>query len=81
MRLAQKYVSASIYPTTWSIEQQFVFRYSVFKTNEILQAINDSKENPFINFYKEKLAEILEKRAGLVGISICYFEHLYQHLH
>ena len=76
MRLAQKYVSASIYPTTWSIEQQFVFRYSVFKTNEILQAINDSKENPFINFYKEKLAEILEKRAGLVGISICYFEQL-----
>lgn len=76
MRLAQKYVSASIYPTSWSIEHQFEFRYSVFKSYEVLQAIVDKKENPFIDFYITKLPEILEKEAGLIGISICYFEQL-----
>lgn len=76
MRLAEKYVSASMYPTSWSIEHQFVFKYSVFKTVEVMQALTDRKENPFIDFYMTKLSEILEKKAGLIGISICYFEQL-----
>ncbi len=75
-RQAQNYVSASVYPTSWSIEHQFTFKYSIFKTKEVLQAVYDKEQNPFIEYYQYKMPEILEKKAGLIGISICYFEQL-----
>ncbi len=75
-RQAQNYVSASVYPTTWSIEHQFTFKYSIFQTKEVLQAVYDQEQNPFIEYYQDKMPEILEKKAGLIGISICYFEQL-----
>ncbi len=73
---AMHYVSAAFYPSTWSVDGQFRFKYSPFKTKEVLQAITDENENPFIDFYHDMLPEIVNKNPQIIGISICYFEQL-----
>lgn len=72
---AMNYVSAAFYPSTWS-DQQFRFKYSPFNSKEVLQALTDKSENPFIDFYNDTMPEIIKKNPKVIGVSICYFEQL-----
>jgi radical SAM superfamily enzyme YgiQ (UPF0313 family) len=46
-------------------------RYSIYSTPDILKALEDEEENPFIEFYdKTAVPEILNEHPDIVGISI-----------
>jgi len=51
----------------------FVMRYRVEHTNEILAAIDDEKENPYIEYFREHTLPQLEKLdPDLIGISLTF---------
>ncbi len=76
LKEAMNYISAAFHPSTWSIDQQFIFKYSPFKTKDILQALKDEKENPFIKFYNDTFPDITKSNPKIIGVSICYFEQV-----
>lgn len=70
LELGLKLASVAYYPTNLTFHA-YDMRYSCRASQDVFAAINDMKENLFIEYFeKTTVPEILEKRPGLVGISI-----------
>ncbi len=69
---AFKLVSAEWYPTVLS-PNSFSMRYSIEREAEVLAAIGDERENPYVEFYRERtIPRIVDLKPDLLGISITY---------
>lgn len=69
---AFKLVSAEWYPTVLS-PNSFAMRHSIEREADVLAAISDEAENPYVEFYRERvLPEIVALEPALIGISITY---------
>lgn len=69
---AFKLISAEWYPTVLS-PNSFSMRYSIEKEPDVLAAIGDERENPYLEFYREiVIPSIVAMRPDLIGISITY---------
>jgi radical SAM superfamily enzyme YgiQ (UPF0313 family) len=63
-------VSALYYPSTLSVYSNST-RYSVYSSHDLMSALGDEGENPFLGFFREHLLDsILDTRPEVVGISI-----------
>ena len=70
LELGLKLVSVAYYPTNLTFHA-YDMQYSCRGSKSVLAAINDRKENLFIDYFEKRtVPEILEKNPGLVGISI-----------
>ncbi len=70
LELGLKLASVAYYPTNLTFHA-YDMRYSCRASQDVFAAINDRKENLFIEYFEKKtVPEILEKRPDLVGISI-----------
>lgn len=70
LELGLKLASSAYYPTNLTFHA-YDMRYSCRSSKEVLAAINDRKENLFIDYFeKNTLSEVLRDNPGLVGISI-----------
>lgn len=69
---AFKLISAEWYPTVLS-PNSFSMRYSIEKEADVLAAIADEAENPYLEFYRERvIPSIVAAKPDLIGISITY---------
>jgi len=76
LELGLKLASSAYYPSNLTFHT-YDMRYSNRSSNEVLEAINDRKENLFIEYFeKYTLPEVLEGNPGLVGISIINISQL-----
>ncbi|WP_295101370.1 radical SAM protein [uncultured Candidatus Kuenenia sp.] len=67
---ALRLMSSLFYPSVMTAVSN-TMRFSVYSSNDILQAIHSERENIFLSFYKEYvLSSILETTPKIVGISI-----------
>ena len=75
--LAYVVLSARYFPTIVS-HQSFSMRYRCDRSGEILSAIHDQQENPFIDLLARKLEDIFREDGvpDVAGISIGYYEQL-----
>ena len=70
LELGLKLASLAYYPTNLTFHA-YDMRYSCRSSKDVLAAINDREENLFIDYFeKNTIPGILEKKPGLVGISI-----------
>lgn len=70
LELGLKLASSAYYPTNLTFHA-YDMRYSCRKSPDVLSAINDRKENLFIDYFEKiTVPEILKDKPGLVGISI-----------
>ena len=70
LELGLKLASVAYYPTNLTFHA-YDMRYSCRMSQDVLTAVNDREENLFIDYFEKKtVPEILEKKPGLVGISI-----------
>lgn len=65
------YTSRSFPGCSWSLKG-FDTTYSTENSGEIIKAARDRKVNPFIPFFKEKMAEIGEMKPDVLGISVAW---------
>ncbi|MCX9085268.1 MAG: PqqD family peptide modification chaperone [Candidatus Methanoperedens sp.] len=76
LELGLKLASSAYYPSNLTFHA-YDMRYSSRSSKEILEAINDRKENLFIEYFENfTLPEILKGTPGLVGISIINISQL-----
>ena len=70
-------LSARYFPSVLSY-QTFSTRYRCDTSSDILKAVNDHQENPFLEIFKQSVSGIVAQNgaADLVGISIGYYEQL-----
>lgn len=69
---AFKLVSAEWYPTVLS-PNSFAMRHSIEREAEVLEAIFDERENPYVEFFRERtIPSIVAQAPDLVGISVTY---------
>lgn len=69
---AFKLISAEWYPTSLT-PNSFAMRHSIEREAEVLAAITDADENPYIEFYREQtIPKIAALKPDLIGISITY---------
>ena len=70
LELGLKLASAAYYPSSLTFHS-YDMRHSCRSSKEVLEAINDRKENLFIEYFeKYTLPEVLEGKPDLIGISI-----------
>jgi len=70
LELGLKLASSAYYPSNLTFHS-YDMRHSCRSSKELLEAINDRKENIFIEYFeKYTLPEVLEGDPGLIGISI-----------
>ncbi|CAG0965088.1 Bacteriochlorophyllide d C-12(1)-methyltransferase [Methanosarcinales archaeon] len=76
LELGLKLASSAYYPSNLTFHS-YDMRYSSRKSSDVLEAINDRKENIFIEYFeKYTLPEVLEGNPGLIGISIINISQL-----
>ena len=76
LELGLKLASSAYYPSNLTFHS-YDMRYSCRSSKAILEAINDRKENIFIEYFeKYTLPEVLKGDPGLVGISIINISQL-----
>src|SRR5659263_307903 len=76
LELGLKLASSAYYPSNLTFHS-YDMRYSCRKSSDVLEAINDRKENIFIEYFeKYTLPEVLEGNPGLIGISIINISQL-----
>jgi anaerobic magnesium-protoporphyrin IX monomethyl ester cyclase len=69
---AFKLISAEWYPTVLS-PNSFAMRWSIEREEDVLAAIADERENPYIEYFREvAIPRIARERPDLIGISITY---------
>jgi anaerobic magnesium-protoporphyrin IX monomethyl ester cyclase len=70
LELGLKLASSAYYPSNLTFHS-YDMRHSCRSSKEVLEAINDRKENLYIEYFeKYTLPEVLEGNPGLIGISI-----------
>src|SRR5659263_702859 len=70
LELGLKLASSAYYPSNLTFHS-YDMRHSCRSSKAVLEAINDRKENLFIEYFeKYTLPEILQENPGLIGISI-----------
>lgn len=70
LELGLKLASSAFYPSNLTFHS-YDMRYSCRSSKAVLEAINDPKENMFMEYFeKYTLPEVLEGNPGLIGISI-----------
>lgn len=73
---ALRVVSASVYPTKITLNS-LGMRYSWASINDIMKAVKDEKENPFIQLFQTSLLHnILDHSPTLIGISVVDFTQI-----
>jgi anaerobic magnesium-protoporphyrin IX monomethyl ester cyclase len=64
------FVSTLYYPTRISVVDN-QWRYSIYSSKEILKAVKDEEENPYLELFRSRLVpDILSQAPDLVGVSI-----------
>jgi len=73
---ALRVVSASFYPTKITLNS-LSMKYSWASINDIMKAVKDEKENPFIQLFQTNLLhDIMDDRPTLIGISVVDFTQI-----
>ena len=63
-------VSSVYFPTRITVVDN-QFSYSIYSSREILKAIHDEEQNPYLDLYRQHfLSSILDEDPGLIGVSI-----------
>ena len=63
-------VSSVYFPTRITVVDN-QFSYSIYSSREILKAIHDEEQNPYLDLYRQHfLSSILDETPGLIGVSI-----------
>ncbi|PWB49618.1 MAG: hypothetical protein C3F06_13685 [Candidatus Methanoperedenaceae archaeon] len=76
LELGLKLASSAYYPSNLTFHS-YDMRYSCRSSKAIIEAINDGRENIFIEYFeKYTLPEVLKDNPGLVGISIINISQL-----
>jgi len=64
------FISTLYFPTRISVVDN-QWRYSIYSSKEILKAVADEQENPYLEIFRDKLVpDILRQAPDLVGVSI-----------
>ena len=64
------FISTLYFPTRISVVDN-QWRYSIYSTKEILKAVADEQENPYLEIFRDKLVpDILGQAPDLIGVSI-----------
>lgn len=69
---AMEFVAAAHHPATWS-PRGFDLSYSSQNSSQVLQAIDDRRENFFLPFLEKQMSAMVETAPDAIGISINYF--------
>jgi len=72
VKRAMEFVSAAHYPVRW-YSRGFSMSYLPTKSDDVINAISDKKENLFISFYLEQLPLIEKLKPDIIGVSINYY--------
>ena len=72
IKRSMEFVSAAYYPVRW-YSRGFSMSYLPTRTEDILNAVSDTKENLFIPFYLDQLPKIEKMNPDIIGISINYY--------
>lgn len=63
-------VSSVYFPTRITVVDN-QFSYSIYSSRDILKAIHDEEQNPYLDLYRQHfLSSILDENPGLIGVSI-----------
>ena len=63
-------VSSVYFPTRITVVDN-QFSYSIYSSRDILKAIHDEEQNPYLDLYRQHfLSSIIDENPGLVGVSI-----------
>ena len=63
-------VSSVYFPTRITVVDN-QFSYSIYSSRDILKAIHDEEQNPYLDLYRQHfLSSIIDENPGLIGVSI-----------